>query len=80
MINDMIRAIRAAGISLPENIAADVEVQIRAQYGGERIYIASLPKQQRAVQLAKLENMTQQQMSISSGIPVRTIRRIRNGR
>ena len=80
MINDMIKMLRASGISVPDAAAQEVEVLIRAQYGGERIYVASLPKQQRAVQLAKLEKMTQINMAIRTGIPIRTIRRIRNGK
>lgn len=80
MIDDLIKAFRDAGIQVPQDIAKDVEVRMRRQYGGERVYVASLPKQRRQVQLAKLEKMTQINMSVATGIPVRTIRRLRNGR
>lgn len=80
MIDDLIKAFRDAGIAVPQEVARDVEVQMRRQYGGERVYVASLPKQRRQVQLAKLEKMTQINMSVATGIPVRTIRRLRNGR
>ena len=80
MIHDMIRALREAGIDVPDEAARSVEVRIRMQYGGERIYVASLPKQARAVQLAKLERRTQVQMAAATGLSVRQIRRIRNGR
>ena len=80
MIHDMIRALREAGIDVPDEAARSVEVKIRMQYGGERIYVASLPKQARAVQLAKLERRTQVQMAAATGLSVRQIRRIRNGR
>ena len=80
MIDDLIKAFRDAGIQVPQDVAKDVEVRMRRQYGGERVYVASLPKQRRQVQLAKLEKMTQINMSVATGIPVRTIRRLRNGR
>ena len=80
MIDDLIKAFRDAGLDVPQNIAKDAELQIRRQYGGERVYVASLPKQRRQAQLAKLEKMTQINMSVATGIPVRTIRRLRNGR
>jgi len=80
MINDLIAAIREAGISVPEGVAQTVEAKIRKTYGGERVYIASLPKQQRAVQLAKLEKCTQVQMALATGLTVRQVRRIRRGK
>lgn len=80
MIHDLIRALRDSGIDVPLDTARQVEVKIRMQYGGERVYVASLPKQSRAVQLAKLEKRTQVQMALATGLSVRQIRRIRNGR
>lgn len=80
MINDLIKLFRAEGIDVPDTVGRAVEVKLRQQYGGERVYVASLPKQKRAAQLAKLEKMTLRKMSVVTGIPVRTIQRIKNGR
>lgn len=80
MINDLISEIRAAGINVPDNIALTVETKIRHVYGGERIYIASLPKQNRAVQLAKLAKHTQIEMAHATGLTVRQVRRIQRGK
>lgn len=80
MIHDLIRALRESGIDVPTDTARQVEVKIRMQYGGERVYVASLPKQARAVQLAKLEKRTQVQMALVTGLSVRQVRRIRNGK
>ena len=80
MIHDLIRALRESGIEVPTDAARQVEVKLRMQYGGERVYISSLPKQARAVQLAKLEKCTQLQMANITGLSVRQIRRIRNGK
>lgn len=80
MIDDLIKLFRAEGIDVPAEVGREVEVKIRQQYGGERVYVASLPKQRRQVQLAKLEKMTLRKMSVATGIPVRTIKRLKNGR
>lgn len=80
MILDLIRALRESGIDVPIDTARQVEVKIRMQYGGERVYVAGLPKQSRAVQLAKLEKRTQIEMALATGLSVRQVRRIRNGK
>ena len=80
MIDDLIKAFRDAGLDVPQNVAKDVEVKIRQQYGGERVYVASLPKQRRQVQLAKLEKMTQINMAKATGLTVRGVRKILRGR
>ena len=80
MIDDMIRALRAAGIEVPDSAARTVEIHLRNQYGGERIYIASLPKQRRAVQLARLAQRTQVEMALATGLTVRQVRRIQRGK
>jgi len=80
MIDDLIRAFRDAGLDVPQNIAKDAEVQIRRQYGGERVYVASLPKQRRQVQLAKLEKMSQIGMAKATGLNVRHVRLLLKGK
>ncbi|HAF43423.1 MAG TPA: hypothetical protein DCK83_00375 [Gallionellaceae bacterium] len=80
MINDLIRAMREAGVAVPDGVAMEVETKMRQAYGGERLYIARLPKQNRAVQLAKLERHTQVEMALATGLTVRQVRRIRNGK
>lgn len=80
MIDDLIKAFRAAGIEVPDTVARDVEVQVRRDWGGERVYIPSLPKQRRAVQLAKLNLRTQREMAVATGLSVRGVRKILRGR
>lgn len=80
MIDDLIKAFRAAGIDVPDQVGRDVEVKLRQTYGGERIYIASLPKQRRAAQLAKLNLRTQREMAVATGLSVRGVRKILRGR
>ena len=80
MIHDMIRALRDAGIDVPDAAATDVKLKLQSLYGGERVYVPSLPKARRAVQLAKLEKRTQVEMALATGLSVRQVRRIRNGK
>ena len=80
MINDLIQAFRAAGIDVPEGTATQVEVTIRQQYRGESIYIAGPSRQVRARQIATLGKMETRKLAAATGLSVRTIRRIRNGK
>lgn len=80
MIHDMIRAMREAGVEVPDGVATNVKVKLQSLYGGERVYVPSLPKASRAVQLAKLEKRTQVEMALATGLSVRQVRRIRNGK
>lgn len=82
ILNACLRALEAAaahGLTGQEARRA-AEVDIRRQFGGERIYIPSLPKQARAVQLARLELKSTRDLAAASGLPVRTVRRITRGR
>jgi hypothetical protein len=82
MIRDMLESLEKAlaqGMTRDEARQA-AEVAVRQKYAGERVYVAALPKQARAVQLARLEKRTQVQMALSTGLSVRQIRRIRNGK
>jgi len=80
MINDIIAAIRAAGGTVPDGADVSVEISIRQRYRGEAPYIAGPSRQLRARQLASLEQMKLRDMAVATGLSVRTIKRIRNGR
>lgn len=56
------------------------EAATRATFAGERPYIPALPKQQRAVQLARLQLASTRDLAVASGMNVRTVRRITRGR
>lgn len=77
MIHDLIRALRESGIDVPTDTARQVEVKLRTQYGGERVYVAQLPKQARAVQLAKLEKLTNRQIALATGLTIRRVQQLR---
>jgi len=77
-IRDEIERGLAAGRQI-HDAATDAEVAVRRTFAGERIYIAGYPKQQRAVQIAKLNLKTTRELAAASGIPVRTVRRLRSG-
>ena len=78
-IRDEIERAMTQGRSL-HDAAADAEVAVRRTFAGERPYIAGYPKQQRAVQLDRLNLQTTRELAVASGIPVRTVRRLRSGR
>lgn len=86
MIRDMIAALREAGVPVDDSIATKVEIKLRRQYGGERVYVQSLPKQLRAAQLAEAHKrlgtaaITLKRLAQATGMPVRTVKRLRNGR
>lgn len=69
----------AAGESR-EEARRNVVLEISAEYAGERVYIPGLPKAQRARQLAKLNKQTTREMAVASGLPLRTVQRLVNGK
>lgn len=82
---DIITSIeKALGTSLDTDRRHHVMHQLAADLGGERHYFASLPKlrgQQRVRMLGTAtDTMTQRDMSRATGIPVRTISRLKSGR
>ena len=82
---DIITSIeKALGTSLDTDRRHHVMHQLASDLGGERHYFASLPKlrgQQRVRMLGTAtDTVTQRDMSRATGIPVRTISRIKNGR
>ena len=80
MIEEIIALLRAQGIDIPTPVRNEVEAAFRYEHAGERVYVKGLPKQQRAVQLARLELKNTRELSIASGMNVRTVRRIMRGR
>lgn len=83
MINELVKMISEAlshGNTAQES-ALEAQLHVRQKYGGERIYIASLPKQRRSVQLQRLTKCrTQIQKANALGITVRAVRKIERGR
>jgi hypothetical protein len=53
---------------------------ISAEHAGERLYIAGLPKAQRARQIAKLQQRATRDVAAASGLPLRTVQRLINGK
>lgn len=53
---------------------------VSAEHAGERIYIAGLPKAQRARQIAKLQRQSSREIAVASGLPLRTVQRLRSGK
>lgn len=86
MIRDMIALLREAGVSVDESVATKVEIKLRRQYGGERVYIQSLPKQIRSATIAEAQKrlgtaaVTLKRLAQATGIPIRSVKRLRNGR
>lgn len=86
MIQDLLMALREAGVSVDDSIATQVEVAVRAKYGGERVYIQSLPKLRRAVAITAAQmalgtgSASAKAISAATGIPVRTVKWLKNGR
>jgi DNA-directed RNA polymerase specialized sigma24 family protein len=53
---------------------------VSAEFAGERVYVAGLPKAQRARQLAKLQRQSTREVAAASGLPLRTVQRLLNGK
>lgn len=75
IMSEMVRA-QANGLSL-EDARQATEVATRSMFAGERVYIAGLPKQRRAVQLAKLEKQTTQEIVAVTGLSRQHVWRLR---
>lgn len=77
MIDDLINLIRAAGIAVPDTVAQNVETRLRQTYGGERVYVAHLPKQNRIQQIAKLNGLDNRQIANRTGLSIRRIQQLK---
>lgn len=75
IMTELARA-QASGLSLDDARQA-TEIATRSRYAGERVYIAGLPKQRRAVQLAKLEKQTTQKVVAITGLSRQHVWRLR---
>lgn len=53
---------------------------VSAEFAGERVYIAGLPKAQRLREIGKLKVQATREINEATGIPERTIRRLMSGR
>ena len=71
---------RALGTALPQEQRMRVSEQMARQLGGDRHYLPSLPKLQRQVRLSAFGTLTVTEAATSTGIPIRTIKRLRNGK
>ena len=64
----------------PVAVAAEqAQLDTETQFRGERVYVTPNPRL-RARQIARLGQMKLRDMAVATGMPVRTIARIRNGR
>jgi DNA-directed RNA polymerase specialized sigma24 family protein len=82
MIRDMLESLEKAlaqGMTRDEARQA-AEIAVRQKYAGERVYVAALPKQRRAVQIAKLTLRSSREIAAATGLPLRTVQRLRSGR
>lgn len=68
-----------AGAS-PDQAAQTAMLEVSAEFGGERVYIASLPKAQRAQQIAKLQRQSAREVAAATGMSVRTVHWLRSGK
>ena len=71
---------RVTGVEPTPEQRQTVEMEIRATFAGERIYVAGLPTGQRARQLAAMARKTQREMAAATGLSDRMVRKILNGR
>lgn len=80
MFDELIGFLRAAGLEVPADMAQQAEAAMYQNFGGERVYIPHRPTQRHQVQLAQLGKMETRKLAVATGLSVRTIRRIRNGK
>ena len=84
MIHEIIAMLRRHGVELPDPVVREVSYEFHHLHGGERQYIPKFPKLTGQMRLYALgtatDTMTQREMSRATGIPVRTISRLKNGR
>jgi hypothetical protein len=61
-------------------VARQVEVRIREAYGGDTVYVARQPKRIRQLRVEELSTCTQVVTAERTGLSVRQVRRIKNGK
>ncbi len=86
IIDAIFASLRDQGIAIPQDAKVAAEVHVRREFRGERVYVASRPKQMRAQQIAQTQKalgtaaVTLKRLAQASGIPIRSVKRLRNGR
>ncbi len=87
IVKDLFKLLASEGIQVPAGTDARVETTLRQLYGGERVYVRSLPKLDKQVRIeaARASFGTATTASLRdlqrvTGMPLRTIKRIKNGR
>lgn len=84
MIHEIVAILRRHGADLPDPLVRKVSAEFHHLHGGERPYIPKLPKLAGQMRISALgtatTTMTQREISTATGIPVRTIRRLKTGR
>lgn len=84
MIHEIVAMLRRHGADLPDPLVRQVSAEFHHLHGGERAYIPKLPKLTGQMRISALgtatTTMTQRDISAATGIPVRTIRRLKTGR
>lgn len=86
IIDAILASLRDQGIELPPDVRRRTWLDARRQFGGERVYLKSLPKAQRAGTLAAAQRqlgtaaVTMKRLAQATGIPIRTVKRLANGR
>lgn len=63
----------------PEEAARIAEIELRAEYAGERVYIAALPRERKIHQLRQLgtTTMSLREQGQALGIPYKTVARLK---
>lgn len=83
MIKELIRALRDAGVQVPDDVAPRIEVRIQQQFGGERVYVAKSPKRAGVLQVGTNSfpaDMPSREIARITGKPIRTVQRLKSGR
>jgi formylmethanofuran dehydrogenase subunit D len=78
MIKDLIKAMRDAGVDIPDTVAPVVEARMRAQYGGCEIYVPKSPKGNKLVRIQAFgTSVPATFVARELGVTVRRVRQIR---
>lgn len=86
IIDAIFASLRDQGVAIPQEAKVAAEVRVRREFKGERVYVASRTKQARSHQIAQAGlalgtgAVTLKRLAQASGIPIRTVKRLRNGR
>lgn len=93
MIEKFFEAAIRAGIKMDVAQRKRIELEFRSEFGGSRVYhagelhyVQKFPKQRRAAELAETQKrlgtaaVTLKRIAQATGIPIRSVKRLRNGR